>query len=1147
MKKRIISLVLCLAMGLSIISTGVFAEEETTLTEEDVIAAEEMPDEETPAAEEETEESAAEAAEITEAGIVPEPEDTGDTFDQPVPYLEYVDGAFVERSALTYKNLDSWSYEIYEPGIMYIGGGTYVLSGRRTIDYRAVFEGDTSLILVNGCDITFADGIGLHEGVTLKIYAQSLDEDEMGSLTAESKNAAGIGGDYNSGYFHEDGDVTCGNIYIHGGKVKATGGCVGAGIGGGGGDVSSSDDSGDGGSVWIYGGVVEATGADFAAGIGGAGGNPFGTAECGNGGNVRVYGGKVTATGGIYAAGIGGGTIARSSETGDEGKGGLFEIYGGTVVAKAGGIEEGSGDYGGAGIGGARWRAGGTVNIYGGSLTAQGSVEGQAIGKGGHAKDESNGSIKVGFDKKEYRLKDNDTGAFVNVLNNGADLIGPNYVSVSVVKREATPYCAFNTDTGKFETKEITISDFTLIDSNTTKLTSGWYVMEGKCTIDKEVVADGEVNLILENGCELAITKGLIVSDGNYLSIYGQPEGGEPTGKLNASVNRLITDKLGTAGIGGSGSNGIYTADCGVIDIHGGVITAKGDKYSPGIGGAGVNYGASAGHGGSIGLYGGTVTAIGGELSPHAIGCGKGGVEDLRIGAQGSVFVWERAHVIDNKTGEEIIPDPDDLDIGRAYTKNWIGVSELREKEVSVSILPPWPAVSYETGETDEHGEPITALCEDYDFVTDGQTAWKDGWYVLNEDVTIEGALEVKGDVSLILMHDCKLTVNKNIHVGAGSSLSIYQAFDGSGHQPMLPGELEANKEARVSSAAGIGGFGDVNIYGGKITAYGGEQGAGIGGSLEMKDNKAVEYSGVVKIYGGEVNAYGGTQAAGIGGGWGGKGTVEIYGGDVTAVGGEGGGAGIGGGYNGNGDVLISGGIVTATGGDGRSSWIMTSPAGAGIGNGGDGKEGKVTITGEEVHAYGGKGTSAKNPDADAISAAEIIALPADGFGIKVYTDKDEKVLIGKYTEETVIGNAVKGKNEIHVETLMKEAMSGEDEDPTQPEPTTYAVSFNMNGHGKQIAYQTVEEGEKAERPKNPTANGYTFKGWYTDAKCTKAYDFDTAVTGDLTLYAKWVKYDPSVPATGDDTQIAFYAAVVLAAGAALTGMLVSERKKKAR
>ena len=54
---------------------------------------------------------------------------------------------------------------------------------------------------------------------------------------------------------------------------------------------------------------------------------------------------------------------------------------------------------------------------------------------------------------------------------------------------------------------------------------------------------------------------------------------------------------------------------------------------------------------------------------------------------------------------------------------------------------------------------------------------------------------------------------------------------------------------------------------------------------------------------------------------------------------------------------------------------------------------------------------------------------------------------------------------------------------------------------------QRVKEGKAATEPSTkPWCKGYTFVGWYTDAACTKAYDFSAAVTADMTLYAKWTK-----------------------------------------
>ena len=125
----------------------------------------------------------------------------------------------------------------------------------------------------------------------------------------------------------------------------------------------------------------------------------------------------------------------------------------------------------------------------------------------------------------------------------------------------------------------------------------------------------------------------------------------------------------------------------------------------------------------------------------------------------------------------------------------------------------------------------------------------------------------------------------------------------------------------------------------GKLTAWGGQQGAGIGGG-SGKDGSNIF------ITGGGVNAIGGLAAAGIGGGLGGNGSnITISGGKVGATNGLNG-AGIGGGQHGSGsNITISGGEVNAIGGD--------SSAGIGGGHTGDGSD--ITISGGEVSASGGK------------------------------------------------------------------------------------------------------------------------------------------------------------------------------------------------
>ena len=70
-------------------------------------------------------------------------------------------------------------------------------------------------------------------------------------------------------------------------------------------------------------------------------------------------------------------------------------------------------------------------------------------------------------------------------------------------------------------------------------------------------------------------------------------------------------------------------------------------------------------------------------------------------------------------------------------------------------------------------------------------------------------------------------------------------------------------------------------------------------------------------------------------------------------------------------------------------------------------------------------------------------------------------------------------------------------------ESGTFTVTFNSNG-GSAVPAQTVKAGEKAVKPSNPTKSGCTFSGWYSDSTLTTQYNFNSAVTANVTLYAKW-------------------------------------------
>ena len=75
-------------------------------------------------------------------------------------------------------------------------------------------------------------------------------------------------------------------------------------------------------------------------------------------------------------------------------------------------------------------------------------------------------------------------------------------------------------------------------------------------------------------------------------------------------------------------------------------------------------------------------------------------------------------------------------------------------------------------------------------------------------------------------------------------------------------------------------------------------------------------------------------------------------------------------------------------------------------------------------------------------------------------------------------------------------------------------VTFNSNGHGTAPDPQNIEwsNQDKATEPTAPTADGYNFQGWFTNAACTNQWNFDNIVTGDMTLYAKWEQVVVNTP-----------------------------------
>lgn len=90
-----------------------------------------------------------------------------------------------------------------------------------------------------------------------------------------------------------------------------------------------------------------------------------------------------------------------------------------------------------------------------------------------------------------------------------------------------------------------------------------------------------------------------------------------------------------------------------------------------------------------------------------------------------------------------------------------------------------------------------------------------------------------------------------------------------------------------------------------------------------------------------------------------------------------------------------------------------------------------------------------------------------------------------------------------------------------------YSVTYYVNGDT--FKTQSVVNGKKAVKPENPVKEGFVFVGWYSDEGFKSLYNFNTMVTGDKSVYARFTE------ATADNREytVTFY-----------DGNVETERKK---
>ena len=386
----------------------------------------------------------------------------------------------------------------------------YVVHGDVNRETIVVQGRDVHLVLCNGATLTLTGGLKLEGDNKLYIHCQSYG-DAMGKLivTNSYDNAAGIGSAQDNGVAKTVGELV------------------------------------------IYGGHIEVKGGDYGAGIGSCGVNDSDNRQLCN--RVTVYGGYVKAKGGKNASGIGGGG---NGWTGVGVKGGTFTMYDGTVITE-----------GATGVGGGLKNDGGTVFVYGGSLTADGYF-GSGIGCGFS----SNGGGTVTI-----------SGGTVTADGSGscAGIGGAGTVTISG-----------GTVTATGGTSGAGIGGSLSCSADVT-ITGGIVTASGGAS------APGIGNGNAGKGGSVTISGGTVTANG------GDDDAGISCYKGSVTISG------GTVTANG-GHGGVGIGLCDSMTITGGTVTATGGQYAAGL------------TGGTVTISGGTVTATGGEWA-----AGIGGSHDI--------------------------------------------------------------------------------------------------------------------------------------------------------------------------------------------------------------------------------------------------------------------------------------------------------------------------------------------------------------------------------------------------------------------------------------------------------------------------------------------------------------------------------------
>ena len=476
---------------------------------------------------------------------------------------------------------------------------------------------------------------------------------------------------------------------------------------------------------------------------------------------------------------------------------------------------------------------------------------------------------------------------------------------------------------------------------------------------------------------------------------------------------------------------------------------------------------------------------------------------------------FENSVILKGKNGESadyhiILADDVTMNIGTKAAKITggvgLGCSDTEKTGINLSIYA--QSTGDDAGQLNIYnGSNTTSINVDHLTINGGEvTANADAVSAANainaNDFTINGG-EVTATAAAVdnatAINANKFTINGGEVTANGNFATNASGFARANAITVNDFKINDGKVTASAAANGNGPSGFALYSTGVITIKGGTINAntsGWDGYVIFCDNNA----GGITVNGGKVTAVAkGMDASGIKA----SGSITINDGKVTA---EALGGNASSGIKASGPITINDGEVKAEAlGGGTYDYGITS-------------DGKIRINGGQVTAKGSKAGvhSQYNINGEsplylswknATDFVETNSFLFESNGSLSSEDMNVAIEPGKTFTD--------GSNKYYIAANASEVKDLTNVKLSASTDAVYAVTFDCGGYETVPATQIVKEGNKVTTPPDPavgsTYNGKSFAGWYQDTACQIRYDFNSKVTSDLYLHAKWANKSNSI------------------------------------